>query len=304
MTSQEIRERLSEPFDQRLLGWKPIRVSGNRALAFAYISNTDVMDRLDEVVGPENWKTEYLQVGPQSVECRLSIKINGEWVCKSDVGATSDQPDEGDKVKAGYSDGLKRAAVNWGVARYLRNLDQSWCDYDPQKKVILNPPQLPQWALPKGAGNARPAPPQQQRPQANGVAHHPPAPQPHPPAQQQGGADPVENLVRMAGECKSLGELDAHCQIVDVEFKKGVVTPQTIGRVQQAWVQKAVAVIDKQPSADTLDKVAPVFARLFRDGNRLTPEQYQRVADAVTAKYQTFVGVADSAEQFADDNPY
>ena len=52
------------------------------------------------------------------VVCRLFVRIGGDWVGKEDVGSPSEQPDDGDKRKASYSDALKRAAVKFGIGRY------------------------------------------------------------------------------------------------------------------------------------------------------------------------------------------
>jgi hypothetical protein len=38
---------------------------------------------------------------------------------------------------------LKRAAVKFGVGRYLYRLPQTWVDYDPQKKQLKSHPELP-----------------------------------------------------------------------------------------------------------------------------------------------------------------
>jgi hypothetical protein len=81
------------------------------------------------------------------VVCKLSLRIDGEWITKADVGAPSDQDDEGDKTKAAFSDGLKRAAVQWSIGRYLYALPRVWVDYDPKART-LTPPQLPPWATP------------------------------------------------------------------------------------------------------------------------------------------------------------
>ena len=76
---------------------------------------------------------------------------------KSDVGSMSEQPDGGDRMKAAFSDALKRAAVKFGVGRYLYRLTAVWADYDPMKKQFVQPPQLPVFARPK-AKAAAPAP--------------------------------------------------------------------------------------------------------------------------------------------------
>jgi hypothetical protein len=151
VTATELMTALAEPFAPALVRWKPTAVKNNRCLALGYVDARTVQDRLDECCGIGGWRTEYVQIGQHSVECRLSVKVEGEWVTKSDVGSTSEQSDEGDRMKAAYSDAFKRAAVVWGCSRYLYRLSASWVDYDPVKKQIVQPPQLPAWALPKPA---------------------------------------------------------------------------------------------------------------------------------------------------------
>jgi hypothetical protein len=66
------------------------------------------------------------------VKCRLTVL----GVSKEDVG-------EGDSLKAAFSDALKRAAVKFGVGRYLYRLEKQWVDYDPEKGRFT-PPTLPE----------------------------------------------------------------------------------------------------------------------------------------------------------------
>lgn len=146
---REMAERLAEPFDPKDIGWKPQTVKGARALAVAFIDARNVMDRLDEVVGPFGWRDAYRVLADGNVECTLELRLDGQWVPKVDVGGESDQKDEGDKRKAAYSDALKRAAVKWGIGRYLYSLPSTWTDFDPNTRQIPNPPKLPPWALPK-----------------------------------------------------------------------------------------------------------------------------------------------------------
>src|SRR5262249_6911389 len=58
------------------------------------------------------------------------------------------QPDGRDRMKAAFSDSLKRAAVKFGVGRYLYRLPTQWQDYDPQRRQFSTPPTLPSWARP------------------------------------------------------------------------------------------------------------------------------------------------------------
>jgi hypothetical protein len=139
---------LLAPFDRTEVKFKPAVINGNRALALPYVDSRTIQDRLDEVLGISGWQDEYECLPDGSVICRLRCKIGNEWITKTDVGGQSEQPDEGDRRKAAFSDALKRAAVKFGVGRYLYRLPQMWVDYDPQKRQFVKPPRLPDSALP------------------------------------------------------------------------------------------------------------------------------------------------------------
>jgi hypothetical protein len=148
MTREEIFAALAEPFDPDEVKFKPAVVSGNRAMALGYVDARVVMDRLDDVLGPGNWQTHYREL-QDGVVCVLRVRVEGEWVEHEDVGSFSEQPDDGDKLKAAFSDSLKRVAVHLGIGRYLYRLPRQWADYDPQKRQFVSPPRLPTWALPR-----------------------------------------------------------------------------------------------------------------------------------------------------------
>ena len=119
---------LFAPFPREAVSWRiqgqPIERNGQwKGMALAYIDARDVMDRLDEVCGPANWQTEFSETPKGRVIGRIGIRIDGEWVWKSD--GAGDTAVEGEK--GGISDSLKRAAVNWGIGRYLYALDAPWC---------------------------------------------------------------------------------------------------------------------------------------------------------------------------------
>jgi hypothetical protein len=152
-----IAAQLTAPFAANELHWKPQAVSGNRALAVAFIDARSVMDRLDAVLGVDGWQDQYDLLPDGSAVCKLRCRIGDHWIVKSDVGSPSEQPDEGDRRKAAFSDALKRAAVKLGIGRYLYRLPRQWTDYDPQKRQFVKMPQLPTWALPKPPAPANPA---------------------------------------------------------------------------------------------------------------------------------------------------
>lgn len=147
--ADDLTQALSAPFDAREVKFKPGVVSGNRALALAYVDARVIQDRLDEVLGVTGWQDEYECLADGSVVCRLRLRINDEWITKMDVGGQSEQSDEGDRRKAAFSDALKRAAVKFGIGRYLYRLPALWCDYDSHKRQFVRPPALPPSALPQ-----------------------------------------------------------------------------------------------------------------------------------------------------------
>jgi hypothetical protein len=165
----DIAKRLAEPFPDASIGMKPQSVKGNRALVVFYCDARDVMDRLDAVIGIGSWQDDYELLPDGSVICRLKICVEDRWITKTDVGSPSEQPDGGDRLKAAFSDALKRAAVKYGIGRYLYSMPNLWADYDPVKrcftdeKVILN-------QLPKQFRRANQAfPPQPPQPPARQV---------------------------------------------------------------------------------------------------------------------------------------
>ena len=139
----DITRSLSAPFTTADVKWKPQAVKGNRALAIAYLDARAIQDRLDDVLGVEGWQDDYQILPDGSVVCKLQVRLGGEWVCKTDVGSPSEQPDGGDRLKAAFSDALKRAAVKFGIGRYLYRNPPTWVGYDPVKKQLLETPQIP-----------------------------------------------------------------------------------------------------------------------------------------------------------------
>lgn len=157
-------KQLAEPFAPEDIEWRPQRTGkkgdGQWAMLLAYITNRAIMQRLDDVCGPDCWKNEYLAAPTGGVLCGISIKIGDEWITKYD-GAENTQIEE---VKGGLSSAMKRAAVQWGIGRYLYNLETTYADVQANKvkdghfiddkktgvKGYFLPPQLPGWALPGG----------------------------------------------------------------------------------------------------------------------------------------------------------
>jgi len=156
---------LKAPFYPDELEWKPQSVGMSEAgkpwvRALAYITNRAIMDRLDAAVGPEGWRNEFKAAPDSGVLCGLSIKVDGEWITKWDGAPNTDI----EAVKGGLSGAMKRAAVQWGIGRYLYDLEENFGTVSDQgifraqtkekKAFRWNPPSLPKWALP-GTDEAR-----------------------------------------------------------------------------------------------------------------------------------------------------
>ncbi len=83
----------------------------------AYIDARDVQDLLDDVCGASNWQVKY-EEHKGNLFASIGINVDGNWIWKSDCGTESNV--EAQKGEA--SDAFKRAAVMWGVGRFV-----SWC---------------------------------------------------------------------------------------------------------------------------------------------------------------------------------
>lgn len=153
-------ERLQMPFPAVDIEWRAQRAlntkNGNKAVVLAYVTNRAIMNRLDEVFGIGNWKNEFKEWRDKGVLCGISIKLDGEWVTKWDGAEETNI----EAVKGGFSGSMKRAAVQWGIGRYLYNLEETWVDVKERGQNYINDkranvtgywddPILPNWALPE-----------------------------------------------------------------------------------------------------------------------------------------------------------
>lgn len=169
-------ERLKDRFPAEDIEWRIARAgysqNGNLyGTVLAYITNRAIQHRLDEVCGPANWRNEFREwnVGGKSgVLCGISIKIDGEWVTKWDGAENTDV----EPLKGGLSDSMKRAGVQWGIGRYLYNLEENFAVITEHGKYFAsgkdkttgkawrfkwNPPALPLWAMPAATTVTQPA---------------------------------------------------------------------------------------------------------------------------------------------------
>lgn len=162
--------KLAEPFPSEDIEWfiGATTKDKQKGLAIPFITNRAVMERLDEVCGPDRWRNEYKTLGEREIYdnnnqvsgkkssqlCGISIWSEElhEWITKWDGAEESDI----EAIKGSLSSAMKRAAVQWGIGRYLYYIESPWVEIEQQGRSykikdnqIITPPG---WALPGGTG--------------------------------------------------------------------------------------------------------------------------------------------------------
>lgn len=113
-------EALSAPFEFEDLEWRTLRVMDNngiQAMIAPYVTARAIQDRLDKVCTPIMWWNEFRDWRDGQL-CGITIMDGDKMVTKWD-GAKNTQIEA---LKGGLSDSMKRAAVQWGIGRYLYKL--------------------------------------------------------------------------------------------------------------------------------------------------------------------------------------
>lgn len=143
---KKIMEELREPFPLESVYFRGLRYTRDKkkALTFVYIDARAVMDRLDKVFGmrwtldtivSETKVNNYVAV---QAEIRVGMP-DGTWVSRTGYGSSDVLLDDrgnstNDPVKSAESDAIKRAAVSFGIGRYLYALPQLWLDWDEDNR--------------------------------------------------------------------------------------------------------------------------------------------------------------------------
>jgi hypothetical protein len=125
--------------------------------SLTYIPISEVIARLNKVIGLNNWSSEIVSVGRDSVDTdwviahvRLTAIVNGETITKDGVGGQQVKYtkagkvlDLGDEFKGAMSDALKKAAQQLGVGLYLARDDaalevEATPEVDPVVDTLFN----------------------------------------------------------------------------------------------------------------------------------------------------------------------
>ena len=134
MNIEEILKKLKSPFPYEDIDWK-VQVTNKdktRGMAVPYLDSRAIQKRLDDAVGAMNWTNEFMLWQDKSQICGIGLydMERGAWVMKYDGAENTDI----EPVKGGLSDSFKRAAVLWGIGRYLYDMESIWVEIEPSGK--------------------------------------------------------------------------------------------------------------------------------------------------------------------------
>lgn len=173
-TPSELREKLQAMFSPDDIEWRIQRAgfAGDKpwAMVVPYITARAVQERFDEVFGVFGWEVEFKDIvsGNQitGCECAISVWLGDKKVTKWDASENTHI----EAIKGGRSSAMKRCAVQWGVGRYLYQMDTVFAECrqclsmrdkhygnihvvktkgGPDKYIDWAFPPLPAWALPQ-----------------------------------------------------------------------------------------------------------------------------------------------------------
>ncbi len=132
---EKIIEKLKKPFNENELEFRVGATNSDKTmgLALAYVQARAIQNRLDEVLGFENWKVSYKEIQGGFI-CKLSLRINNEWIEKEDGASET----EFESVKGGISNAFKRVASSgFGIGRYLYGARNNWYPIKQQGRGFI-----------------------------------------------------------------------------------------------------------------------------------------------------------------------
>lgn len=135
-------EKLKEKIQPHEIQWRVQSKGNGKTTVVPYLTNRCVMERFDEQFGYDGWQNTFEQWRTKGVKCGISVFIDGQWITKYD-GADETNIEA---TKGGFSDSMKRAAVQWGLGRDL--YDYPMIQIEGEHKYI------PRWAEPQLAAYA------------------------------------------------------------------------------------------------------------------------------------------------------
>lgn len=124
LTLEDVKT-LSAPFDKATISVKVQSLSKDRtkAMLVCYLQHTDVYSRLEKV--DPAWSAEITNESYKGDSIFIRVRLTLRGVSRENVG-------EGQDAKSATSDAIKRAAMLFGVGRYLYDSETVWVPYNEQ----------------------------------------------------------------------------------------------------------------------------------------------------------------------------
>jgi hypothetical protein len=145
---------LKDPFEDGEIKWmvthSGVKDENPWVRVVPYLTSRAVQNRLDAVFGMANWENVF-QESPKGNGhlCGITVHMGAKSVTKWDgAGFTDIEP-----FKGSLSDALKRAAVQFGVGRYLYELDAVFLNCNLvnfRSESVYNYIEIPKAELPRG----------------------------------------------------------------------------------------------------------------------------------------------------------
>lgn len=133
----EVIEALIEPLPSHLIKVRPgvMTKDKKRGRALAYYDWRVLVNRLNRLIGGNNWQVHLQPWGANKLICTLTIL----GVSKESTGEGEDDDENGGT--SAEQQAKKRAMAEHGL-NYLYLLPEVWGNYDPEKKGFVNPQAL------------------------------------------------------------------------------------------------------------------------------------------------------------------
>jgi hypothetical protein len=165
LSAEQVKQLVAElevPFDSAQIEWRVMNTTKNgqplRGQVVPYADQRAYTDRLNALFTPAGWTRKYTIQASSNFERSQDKKIVAKVLVSCELtifglgshSATGEEfADDPNALTAAEAQAFKRAAVCFGLGRYLYYFTGTWVDLDDHKRP-KNVPQLAGWATPAG----------------------------------------------------------------------------------------------------------------------------------------------------------
>src|SRR6266700_1853232 len=167
-SKQDLLDKLKEPFDPDAISWVVKATSngrrGKQGLVLPYADCRTYSGRLNDVVTTTGWTDEYSVQVVEGFHRKQKQKKEADKpvagakvlvVCKLTIfglgihsGTGEAWADDDNVLTSADAQAFKRACSDFGIGRYLYDIEGQWVDLDDRDRPVTSP-LLPEWAIPE-----------------------------------------------------------------------------------------------------------------------------------------------------------